>query len=83
MLAAVWMRTSRRFPCRCFSLIRGGLVNDDSQKEFYSALWGKFAAEILMQNWDTALEDLNRLRELLQSKVRVGNAGARVLCGRN
>ncbi|XP_031278542.1 eukaryotic translation initiation factor 3 subunit E-like [Pistacia vera] len=28
-----------------------------------SALWGKLAAEILMQNWDIALEELNQLKE--------------------
>lgn len=34
-----------------------------------SALWGKLAAEILMQNWDIALEELNRLKEIIESKV--------------
>ncbi|KAK4783572.1 hypothetical protein SAY86_007946 [Trapa natans] len=33
-----------------------------------SALWGKLAAEILMQNWDTAFEELNRLKEIIDSK---------------
>ncbi|KAF5178331.1 Eukaryotic translation initiation factor 3 subunit e [Thalictrum thalictroides] len=33
-----------------------------------SALWGKLAAEILMQNWDIALEELNRLREIIDAK---------------
>eukprot|EP00250_Pteridium_aquilinum_P007896 c17518_g1_i1 orf=81-1400(+) len=33
-----------------------------------SALWGKLAAEILMQNWDVALEELNRLKEVIDSK---------------
>ncbi|XP_074292419.1 eukaryotic translation initiation factor 3 subunit E-like [Silene latifolia] len=34
-----------------------------------SALWGKLAAEILMQNWDVALEELNRLKEIIDSKA--------------
>jgi translation initiation factor 3 subunit E len=34
-----------------------------------SALWGKLAAEILMQNWDVALDELNRLKEIIDSKV--------------
>ncbi|CAA2952421.1 eukaryotic translation initiation factor 3 subunit E [Olea europaea subsp. europaea] len=34
-----------------------------------SALWGKLAAEILMQNWDIALEELNRLKEIIDSKT--------------
>ncbi|ONM32104.1 Eukaryotic translation initiation factor 3 subunit E [Zea mays] len=33
-----------------------------------SALWGKLAAEILMQNWDVALEELNCLKEIIDSK---------------
>jgi translation initiation factor 3 subunit E len=34
-----------------------------------NALWGKLAAEVLMQNWDIALEELNRLKEIIDSKV--------------
>ncbi|KAJ0765271.1 putative proteasome component (PCI) domain, eukaryotic translation initiation factor 3 subunit E [Helianthus annuus] len=33
-----------------------------------SALWGKLAAEILMQNWDIALDELSRLKEIIDSK---------------
>jgi len=35
----------------------------------FSALWGKLAAEVLMQNWDVATEELNRLKEIIDSKV--------------
>ena len=41
--------------------------NDD--KLAYNALWGKLAAEILMQNWDAALEDLNKLKDVIDSSV--------------
>eukprot|EP00996_Jenningsia_fusiforme_P000167 NODE_1125_length_1688_cov_29.239780_g996_i0.p1 GENE.NODE_1125_length_1688_cov_29.239780_g996_i0~~NODE_1125_length_1688_cov_29.239780_g996_i0.p1 ORF type:complete len:448 (+),score=140.13 NODE_1125_length_1688_cov_29.239780_g996_i0:143-1486(+) len=34
-----------------------------SREHDSAAMWGKLAAEILMQNWDTALEDLKILRE--------------------
>ena len=34
-----------------------------------NVLWGKLASEILMQDWDAALDDLNRLREVLDSNV--------------
>eukprot|EP00249_Psilotum_nudum_P014645 c24936_g1_i1 orf=537-1856(-) len=40
-----------------------------SPEKSLSALWGKLAAEILMQNWDVALEELNRLREVIDSKA--------------
>lgn len=31
----------------------------------FSALWGKFASDILMQDWDESLEDLNRIKEVI------------------
>jgi translation initiation factor 3 subunit E len=34
-----------------------------TDKNYLNDLWGKLAAEILMQNWDTALEDLKRLQQ--------------------
>lgn len=34
-----------------------------------NALWGKLGSEILMQNWETALEDLNRLKDVIESNV--------------
>ncbi|XP_067928340.1 eukaryotic translation initiation factor 3 subunit E-like isoform X2 [Watersipora subatra] len=45
--------------------VRVVAANDD--KLAYNALWGKLAAEILMQNWDAALEDLNKLKEIIDS----------------
>lgn len=36
-------------------------------KRAISSLWGKLASEILMQNWDAALEDLQRLQEVIDS----------------
>eukprot|EP00271_Cylindrocystis_brebissonii_P008730 TRINITY_DN23211_c0_g1_i1.p1 TRINITY_DN23211_c0_g1~~TRINITY_DN23211_c0_g1_i1.p1 ORF type:complete len:438 (-),score=118.06 TRINITY_DN23211_c0_g1_i1:583-1896(-) len=33
-----------------------------------SALWGKLAAEILMQNWDVAVEELNKLKDIIDSR---------------
>ena len=36
-----------------------------------NAMWGKLASEILMQSWDTALDDLNRLREVIDAQVRL------------
>ncbi|CAJ0967583.1 unnamed protein product [Ranitomeya imitator] len=35
-----------------------------------SSLWGKLASEILMQNWDAAMEDLTRLKETIDNNVR-------------
>ncbi|XP_073016183.1 eukaryotic translation initiation factor 3 subunit E-like [Primulina eburnea] len=42
-------------------------LSTDTEKST-SSLWGKLAAEILMQNWDVALEELNRLKEIIDSK---------------
>ncbi|KAK9881514.1 hypothetical protein WA026_016394 [Henosepilachna vigintioctopunctata] len=38
-----------------------------THKLYVSVLWGKFAAEILGQNWENALEDMNILREYIDS----------------
>merc|ERR1719495_2350710 len=43
-----------------------------TDKNFMNALWGKLASEILMQNWDTALEDVNRIKEIIDSGGQVG-----------
>lgn len=36
------------------------------------ALWGKLAAEILVSQWDAALDSLNRLRELIDDPKNPG-----------
>jgi len=41
-------------------------LNTDHQKNI-SAMWGKFAAEILLQNWDEALRDIAYLKEIIDS----------------
>merc|ERR1719400_305284 len=33
-----------------------------TDKNYLNGMWGKLAAEVLMQNWDTALEDLNAIQ---------------------
>lgn len=40
-----------------------------SDKNFLNGLWGKLASEILTQNWENALEDLNRLKEFIESNL--------------
>jgi len=42
------------------------LVQPDDPKAI-SSLWGKLASGILMQEWDTAFEDLHRLKEVIDS----------------
>lgn len=48
-------------------------LTTDADKSF-SALWGKLAGEILAANWEGALEDLNVLKDLIDS--RTGTAAA-------
>merc|ERR1712212_941973 len=45
-----------------------GLV-PQSDKNFLNGLWGKLASEILTQNWENALEDLNRLKEFIDGNL--------------
>jgi len=42
-------------------------LNTNADKNF-AALWGKFAAEILMQKWDDALKDMQYLKDLIDTK---------------
>lgn len=45
---------------------RGRTLATNSERVL-SALWGKLAAEILMQNWDAALDDLTKLKDIIDS----------------
>lgn len=54
------------------------LVLPPSDKNYLSALWGKFASEILVQNWDSALEDLNKLREHIDNSPH--QYGGKISC---
>uniref|UniRef100_A0A8C2XCW2 Eukaryotic translation initiation factor 3 subunit E n=1 Tax=Cyclopterus lumpus TaxID=8103 RepID=A0A8C2XCW2_CYCLU len=38
-----------------------------TDRKALSSLWGKLASEILMQNWEAAMEDLTRLRETIDN----------------
>ncbi|CAF1560516.1 unnamed protein product [Adineta steineri] len=38
-----------------------------SDKNMMSCLWGKLASEILMQRWDDAYDDLNQLKEAIET----------------
>lgn len=40
-----------------------------SPERAFNALWGKLGAEILMQNWQVALDDLNRLKEAIDTRT--------------
>ena len=37
-----------------------------------SALWGKLACDILTGSWDAALDELMRIREMIDQRVRLG-----------
>merc|ERR1719244_231742 len=41
------------------------VLSPPSDRNFLSACWGKLASEILMQNWDVALDDLNKIKDLI------------------
>lgn len=41
----------------------------NTDKHYLPCLWGKLATDILMQDWDTSLEGLNKLKELLDGNA--------------
>ncbi|CAI5954879.1 unnamed protein product [Closterium sp. NIES-65] len=57
-----------------------------SPQRALSASWGKLAAELLMQNWDAAGEELARVKEMIDSQVHArgerGRDGGRGVGGR-
>merc|ERR1712088_899312 len=40
-----------------------------SDKNYLNGLWGKLASDILMQQWDNALEDLKRLQQFIDEST--------------
>jgi len=40
-----------------------------TDQNYLHGLWGKLASEILMQNWDSALEDLKRLQQFIDEST--------------
>lgn len=44
------------------------LLVDPSSEESFRALWGKFAAELLLNLWEEATKSLNELRDLIDSR---------------
>ena len=54
----------------CFNLLIGKNIFQSTDENLnLQALWGKLASEILTTNWETALEDLNKLKEAIDQKV--------------
>ena len=45
------------------------LIKDPNSDTALSALWGKLASEILLWKWDDAIEDLKKLREIIDTRV--------------
>ncbi|CAN6213541.1 unnamed protein product [Urochloa humidicola] len=61
------------FECGSYSdaaayLYQYRLLSTNSERSV-RALWGMLASEILNRNWDAALEELNRLKDVIDSKM--------------
>jgi len=48
-------------------LVSARALSTDPDKAF-SAMWGKLASEILMQNWNQAVEDIQALRDAIEAR---------------
>ena len=68
---SIWMKNSVFFTILVIIDVFELLQTPNDDKLATNALWGKLAAEILMQNWDAALEDLNKLKDVIDSPVCV------------
>ncbi|KAL1452254.1 hypothetical protein WDU94_006545 [Cyamophila willieti] len=70
MMESMYKLAKFRYECGNYSITTSYLyfyllVMPTSDKHYLAVLWGKLASEILVQNWDLALEDLNKLREYI------------------
>uniref|UniRef100_A0A0V0G6R7 Eukaryotic translation initiation factor 3 subunit E n=1 Tax=Triatoma dimidiata TaxID=72491 RepID=A0A0V0G6R7_TRIDM len=45
------------------------LVMPPTDKNYLNVLWGKLASEILTQGWESALDDLNKLKEYIDANT--------------
>jgi len=61
-----------QFDCGNYSPASSALVSyrnlSPNTERCFSALWGKFAAEILMQQWNESTEDLKKLKEAIDNR---------------
>merc|ERR1719219_2116228 len=62
-------KTSMIDTCYNFAKFQHECGNYSGASEYLYGMWGKLAAEILMQNWETALEDLNRLKTFIDEST--------------
>lgn len=72
MMEPVYMYAKIQYECGNYSaaleyLYLYRLLVPSTDKNYLNVLWGKLAAEILMQNWDTSLDDFNCLKEYIDS----------------
>ncbi|XP_065843339.1 eukaryotic translation initiation factor 3 subunit E-B-like [Oscarella lobularis] len=45
------------------------VLTPTSDKNVMNTLWGKLACEILMQNWDTAYEEMQKLKDVIDNQM--------------
>ncbi|KAK7573799.1 hypothetical protein V9T40_010990 [Parthenolecanium corni] len=74
MMESMYKLAKYRYECGNYSQATSYLyfyllVMSPSDKNYLNVLWGKLASEILIQNWETALEDLNKLRDFIDSNA--------------
>lgn len=74
MMENMYKLAKYRYECGNYSITTSYLyfyllVMPTTDKNYLNVLWGKLASEILVQNWDLALEDLNKLREYIDGNT--------------
>ncbi|XP_066998368.1 eukaryotic translation initiation factor 3 subunit E isoform X2 [Anabrus simplex] len=74
MMENLYRLAKYRYDCGNYSITTGYLyfyllVVPTNDKNYLNVLWGKLASEILVQNWETALEDLSKLREFIDGST--------------
>ncbi|PSN43925.1 Eukaryotic translation initiation factor 3 subunit E [Blattella germanica] len=74
LVDTMYLLAKYRYECGNYSHVTSYLylcllILPSTDKNYLNMLWGKLASEILVQNWEAALEDLNKLREYIDSNT--------------
>ncbi|XP_075224581.1 eukaryotic translation initiation factor 3 subunit e [Lycorma delicatula] len=74
MIESMYKFAKFQYECGNYSLSSNYLyfylvVMPPTDKNYLNVLWGKLASEILLQNWEAALEDLTKLREFIDGNT--------------
>jgi len=74
-LDAYYLYAKFQYECGDYGTARGALgnylalVQSTASERGFNALWGKFASEILLENWEGALVEMNNVKQAIEDRA--------------